>query len=185
VATLREGGLRVWSSTVAGQRRGAAYAGFSDITADPVVDGEVVYAGSPAGRVAAIDLRSGERLWTATEGAMSPVWPVGGSVFAVTDRGQLVRLDAADGSVIWAVDMPFFEAVRFRARQAVVAHHGPVLAGGRLLVASDDGAIRSFDPRDGRLLSAVPIRGGATTNPVIVDGTLYLVSGDGRLQAFR
>ena len=185
VATLRQGGVRVWSATIAGQRRGRAYAGFSDITGDPVVDGGTIYAGSPAGRIAALDARSGERLWTATEGAMSPVWPVGGSVFAVTDAGQLVRLDGADGSTIWAVDLPYFQSDRFRRRQAVFAHYGPVLAGGRLIVASDDGQIRSFDPRDGRLLSAVPIRGGATTNPVIVGGTLYLVSGNGQLQAFR
>ena len=185
VATLRQGGVRVWSATIAGRRLGRAYAGFSDITGDPVVDGEVVYAGSPAGRIAALDLRSGERLWTATEGAMSPVWPVGGAVFAVSDRGQLVRLDAGDGSLVWAIDLPHFVADRYRRRQAIVAHHGPVLAGGRLIVASSDGAVRSFDPRDGALVSTLSVPGGATTNPVVADGTLYLVSRDGRLHAFR
>ena len=185
IATLRQGGVRVWSATLAGQRRGRAYAGFSDITGDPVVDGGRVYAGSPAGRIAALDAASGERIWTATEGAMSPVWPVGGSVFAVTDAGQLVRLDAGDGSVIWAVDLPYFRNERPRRRQAVFAHYGPVLAGGRLLVASDDGLIRSFSPESGRLLSTVPIRAGATTNPVVVGGTLYVVSTAGRLHAYR
>jgi outer membrane protein assembly factor BamB len=185
VATLRQGGVRVWSATLAGQRRGRAYAGFSDITGDPVVDGDRVYAGSPAGRIAALEAASGERIWTATEGAMSPVWPVGGSVFAVTDLGQLVRLDAGDGSVIWAVDLPYFRNERPRRRQAVFAHHGPVLAGGRLLVASDDGVIRSFSPDTGRLLSSVPIRGGATTAPVVAGGTLYVVSTAGRLHAYR
>jgi outer membrane protein assembly factor BamB len=29
------------------------------------------------------------------------------------------------------------------------------------------------------------VPGGATTNPVVADGTLYLVSRDGRLHAFR
>jgi len=185
VATLKRGGVRVWSATIAGQRRGRAYAGFSDITGDPVVDGGVVYAGSPAGRIAALDARSGERIWTATEGAMSPVWPVGGSVFSVTDQGQLVRLDGDDGSVIWAVDLPHFRSDRFRRRQGVFAHYGPVLAGGRLLVAGSDGVIRGFDPRDGSLVDSTPIRGGATTNPVVVGGTLYLVSADGRLHAYR
>ncbi|MEM1429586.1 MAG: PQQ-binding-like beta-propeller repeat protein [Pseudomonadota bacterium] len=185
VATLRRGGVRVWSATLAGQRRGRAFAGFSDITGDPVVDGARIYAGSPSGRIAALNAADGERIWTATEGAMSPVWPTGGSVFAVTDIGQLVRLDAADGSPIWAVDLPYFINERPRRRQGVFAHHGPVLAGGRLIVASDDGFLRSFDPRDGRLLSSVEIRGGATTSPVIVNNTLYVVSTGGRLHAFR
>jgi outer membrane protein assembly factor BamB len=185
VAALRQGGIRVWSATLAGQRLGRAYAGFSDVTGDPVIDGGRVYAGSPAGRIAALDAGTGERIWTATEGAMSPVWPVGGSVFAVTDASQLVRLDGRDGSVIWAVDLPEFQNERPRRRQAVYAHHGPVLAGGRLLVASDDGALRAFDPRDGRLVSQTPLPGGATTNPVVVGGVLYLVTADGRLHAFR
>ncbi|MEM9248943.1 MAG: PQQ-binding-like beta-propeller repeat protein [Pseudomonadota bacterium] len=185
VATLRRGGVRVWSATLAGQRRGRSYAGFSDITGDPVISGNVVYAGSPSGRIAALDGTSGERLWTATEGAMSPVWPVGGSLFVVTDAGQLVRLDASDGTTIWATDLPFFQNERPRRRQAVYAHYGPILAGGRLIVASDDGFLRSFDPRDGRLMSTVEIRGGATTNPVVVNNVLYIVSTGGRLHAFR
>ncbi|MEM0934889.1 MAG: PQQ-binding-like beta-propeller repeat protein [Pseudomonadota bacterium] len=185
VATLRRGGVRVWSATLAGQRRGRAYAGFSDITGDPVIDGNVIYAGSPSGRIAALDVTTGERIWTATEGAMSPVWPVGGSVFAVSDLGQLVRLDAASGETIWAVDLPYFQNERPRRREAVFAHHGPVLAGGRLIVASDDGQIRSFDPESGSLLASVPIRGGATTSPVVVNGTLYVVSSGGRLHAYR
>ncbi len=185
VATLRRGGVRVWSATLAGQRRGRSYAGFSDITGDPVVSGNVIYAGSPSGRIAALDATSGERIWTATEGAMSPVWPVGGSIFAVSDAGQLVRLDANDGSLIWAVDLPYFQNERPRRREGVYAHYGPVLAGGRLIVASDDGFIRSFEPRDGRLVSQIEIRGGATSNPVVVNNTMYVVSSSGRLHAFR
>ena len=185
VATLRQGGVRVWSATLAGQRRGRAYTGYTDITSDPVVVGDVVYAGSASGRLAALSARSGERIWTATEGAMSPVWPVGGAVFLVSDQAQLVRLDDATGEPVWAVDLPFFKARRAGRRKAVYAHHGPVLAGGRLVVASDDGRMRFFDPTDGRLVQSVEIPGGATTNPVVVNGTLYVVSTNGRLLAYR
>lgn len=65
------------------------------------------------------------------------------------------------------------------------AHYGPVLAGGRLLVASNDGVIRSFNPVDGTLIGTVDIPGGATTNPVIVGGVMYVVSTKGQLHAFR
>lgn len=185
VAALRQGGIRVWSASLAGQRRGKAYAGVNDISSDPVVLGDTLYAGSPSGRIAALDINSGERIWTATEGAMSPVVVEGGSVFAVTDIQQLVRIDAGSGEVIWATDLPGFKNERPRRYQAVFAHYGPVLAGGRLIVASDDGNLRSFDPRTGALLSAVPVPGGATTNPVVVNRTLYVVTTNGQLLAFR
>lgn len=186
IGALRQGGIRTWSATVAGRRRGHAYSLITDISSDPVLVGNTVYAGSPSGRIAALDTSSGERIWTATEGAMSPVWVDGGSVFAVTDIHQLVRLDASDGSIIWAVDLPGFKNDRPRRYRDVYAHYGPVLAGGRLWVASDDGQLRSFDPRNGNQLSAVEIPGGgAATNPVVAGRTLYLVTTKGQLVAYR
>ena len=185
VAALQKSGLRVWGSSVAGQRRGRAYSGITDITGDPVIDGDVIYAANQSGRVVALNAGSGERIWTAKEGAYSPVWPTAGSVFLVSDEGKLVRLEAETGAEVWSVDLPYFRKERPRRLKAVFAHYGPVLAGGRLIVASSDGVIRSFDPATGALVSTTDIPGGATTNPVVVNGTLYLVSGRGQLHAFR
>ena len=67
----------------------------------------------------------------------------------------------------------------------IYAHYGPVLAGGRLWVASSDGVIRSFDPESGALLGSTPLPGGAATNPVVAGQPLYVVSSDGRLHAYR
>lgn len=186
VAALKQGGLRVWSATVAGQRRGFAYTGISDVTADPVVVGDVVYVGNQSGRVVALDLASGSRLWTAAEGALSPVWPVAGALFIVSDAGALVRLDAATGETVWSVPLPYWTTERERRRAAVHAHYGPLLAGGRLVVASGDGLLRFFDPASGAGAGSLAIPGGgAATAPIVVNGTLYVVTRAGQLAAFR
>ena len=185
VAAFRKGGVRTWASFVSGKRRGRAYADITDITGDPVISGNVVYAGSHSGRVVALDLGSGERIWTANEGAFSPVWPAGGSVFLISDEDRLVRLDAATGDKIWSIQLPYFTKDKPRRRKSIFAHYGPILAGGRLIVASSDGVIRSYNPVDGGLISTVDIPGGATTNPVVANGVLYVVSTKGQLHAFR
>ncbi|MEL7212616.1 MAG: PQQ-binding-like beta-propeller repeat protein [Pseudomonadota bacterium] len=185
VGAFRKGGVQVWNSSVSGARQGRAYATVTDITGDPVIDGDVIYAANQSGRIVALNAGSGERIWTAKEGAYSPVWPTGNSVFLVSDEGKLVRLQAETGVEVWSVDLPYFQRERPRRFKAVFAHYGPVLAGGRLIVASSDGLIRSFDPVSGALISTVDIPGGATTNPVVVNGTLYVVSGRGTLHAFR
>ncbi|WP_095589334.1 PQQ-like beta-propeller repeat protein [Actibacterium ureilyticum] len=185
VATLRKSGIRVWGASVAGQRRGRVYARVTDITGDPVINGDVVYVGNQSGRVAAMRAAGGARIWTAEEGAYGPVWPAGGSVFLVSDQGELVRLDAETGERIWGVPLPYFTKQKPKRFKAIHANHGPVLAGGRLLVASDDGLIRSFNPVDGTLVSTVELPGGATTSPVVAGGTLYVVSSKGQLHAFR
>jgi len=185
VGALRKSGIRVWSAAVSGQRRGKAYANISDISADPVVTGDAIYAGNPSGRLVKIDPINGERIWTATEGALSPVVPAGGSVFAVSDNATLVRLDAETGAVIWDQPLPGWKKDKPRRRQAVFANFGPVLAGGKLWVGSDDGVLYSFDPRNGAPAGQVELPGGAATNPVVVQNTLYIVSTKGQLHAFR
>ena len=116
---------------------------------------------------------------------MSPVWPSGGSVFSVTDDSRLVRLDAADGSLLWSVELPYFRKERPKKRGEIYPQFGPVLAGGLLRVASGDGLLRSFDPATGALVSETDLPGGAATNVAVADGILFVVSTRGKLHAFR
>lgn len=185
VASFPRGGVRLWAASLSGARVGRAYTLFSDITGDPVIDGEIVYSGTSGGRTAAFNTRSGERLWTAAEGAMSPVWPAGGSVYSVTDESRLVRLDAETGETIWSVDLPYFRKERPKKRDEIYPHFGPVLAGGLLRVASGDGVLRSFSPETGALQSEVDLPGGAASGVAVAAGTLYVVSEKGKLHAFR
>ncbi|MGR3759690.1 outer membrane protein assembly factor BamB family protein [Roseobacteraceae bacterium NS-SX3] len=185
VATFRRGGLRRWNASVAGQRLGSTLARISDVTGAPVAANGRLYAGNHSGRTAAFDLRSGDRLWTTQEGAVGPAWPAGGSLFQVSDRNQLLRLDAASGEVIWAVDLPGYLKDKPGKRGAIVAHYGPVLAGGQVVIASNDGQLRFFRPEDGSLLRSVAVPDGATAAPVVAGQTLYVVSRKGELHAFR
>ncbi|WP_245624797.1 outer membrane protein assembly factor BamB family protein [Jannaschia seosinensis] len=185
VATLRESGLRVWGTSISGVRRGVAYNEVGDITGDPVVSDGVVYAGTSAGRIIAVAAASGERLWTTNDGAVSPMVVAGGSVFAVSDRAQLLRIDARTGDVIWRQDLPFYRNTRVSRREGIHAHYGPVLAGGRLWVASSDGVLRGFDPTTGVAVAQAEIPGGAASRPIAFGDALYVTGRDGELHAFR
>lgn len=184
-AVLKGSGIRIWQATVSGVRPGQARAIVGDITSDPVVDGGRIYAGNQSGRLVAIKRLNGERLWTARFGALSPVWPEGGSVFVVTDENQLMRLDARDGSEIWSVDLPKWHTENTRRRRDVFAHYGPIIAGGRLLVASSDNKIRVFDPASGAELDSIDLPGGASSHMAVVGGTLYVINARGALLAYR
>ena len=184
IAVLRESGVRSWAAFVNGRRAGRGYSAITDITGEPVIAGDVIYAGNAVGRTIAMDM-SGQRLWTANDGATGPVWVSGGSVFLISDEAKLVRLDAASGERIWAIDLPYFTKERVRRRKAIYANFGPVLAGGQLWVASSDGVMRGFDPFDGALRASVEIPGGAATRPAVVNGVAYIVTTKGTLLALR
>ena len=178
-------GVPVWTNFLLRSRLGSGFASFRDLSGDPVIAGNVVYAANNVGQTVASDLTTGQVLWEAEEGAQSPAWVAGGSVFLINDQSELVRLNAANGERVWAVELPFFTRTRERRQKEIFQHYGPVLASGRLLVASNDGLLRSFDPTDGTEIDAMPIRGGAASEPAIAGGTLYIVSESGNLSAFR
>lgn len=182
---FRKGGLSLWQATIAGQRQGRAVNTVGDISADPVISGDTLFAANHSGRVVALNAESGSRIWTAREGAMSPVWPVGDAVFLVSDRNQLVRLDRETGATVWAVDLPFFTKDRPRRQKRLFGHYGPILAGGQLVVASSDGRVRMFDPASGQVTRTIDVPGGASANPVVAGRTLYVVGANGQLHAFR
>lgn len=184
-ATYPRGGLPRWSTVVSGDRLGRAASLINDIAGDPVIAGSRVYIANFGGRTVALDLDDGSRLWTAGEGAVSPVWPTQDSVFLINDVNELVRLDAANGTAVWRVSLPNFEEGKTVRQRSVFAHYGPVLAGGRLIVASSDGLIRQFDPRSGALIDTIDLPGGAASAPVVAGETLYVLNTDGQLHAFR
>ena len=185
VAALRQGGVRIWGSSVSGKRRGAAYANITDITADPVIVGDVIYTGNQSGRAVAMSLNSGNRIWTARHGAYGPVTVAGNSVFMISDQAELIRLDAATGEEVWTKELPYFRREKARRSRDIFAHYGPVLAGGNLWVASDDGTLKSCDPTDGSALGSIDIPGGAASSMAVAGGTMYVIGGRGQLHAFR
>ena len=177
-------GARVWSAAVSGGGKGLARGFVGAISGDPVIEGNIVYAANQSGRLISINRETGDRIWTVNDGTYGPVWVTGRSIFVVTDEFKLKRLDASTGAEIWAVNLPGYIKGGKKQREAYV-HYGPVLAGNRLIVAGSDGEIRSFDPSTGAALGAVKIAGGAASQPAIVNGVMYILSGNGQIQAFK
>ncbi len=185
VAAAIDSGAQTWVASVTGQRLRRAFSHFSELTALPVVANGVVYAGNHSGRAAAFDAGTGESIWDIDSGGLNPVWVAGGSVFLVSEENLLMRLDAATGETVWAQELPYFTRERIARRKAIFAHYGPVLAGGHLLLVSNDGMLRRFDPVSGDLVGQLALPAGAARNPVVAGGTLYVVTEDGQLHAFR
>ena len=185
IAARADGGSTAWAASVVGDRPGRSISVFGDLTGGPVVAANTVYAGSHAGRAAAFDATTGQSLWRADEGAFGPIWVAGGSMFFVSDENRLIRLDASTGETIWVQSLPLFKTNRIRRRQEIYSHFGPVLAGGRLILVSDDRLLRQYTPETGALVGSTTLPGRAARNPIVAGGTMYVVTENGQLHAFR
>ncbi|MDF1586899.1 outer membrane protein assembly factor BamB family protein [Marinimicrococcus flavescens] len=174
-------GSPIWTDTLLRPRRTLAIGTISDITGAPAVaDGRVFLAGS-GGETAAFSLGRGDRLWDHDLTSLFTPWPAGEFVFLASERGELISLLAGNGRIRWVA--PLNAAAAKDETPALWA--GPVLAGGRLLLASSSGVLASVSPANGEILERLSFPGRATQPPVVAGGTVYILTDGGELHAFR
>jgi outer membrane protein assembly factor BamB len=148
-----------------------------------VIDGGVVYAIGQGGRMVALDLFSGQRIWELNFAGISTPWVAGDWVFAVNDRGQLVAIARSTGKIKWINQLPRYEHMKKKADP--ITYVGPVLAGDRLILAGSNGALINVNPTDGSFQSQIDLKEGVSFQPVVANQTLYLLTDAGRLIAYR
>lgn len=179
-----ENGRVLWSDRLVAPRATAAIARIAHIRARPIISGGRVFVVSHSGRSAALDMRTGARVWQQEAGGGTSPWLAGDWLFLVTSRAQAVALSAADGRVRWATQLPAYEDPE--DREDPIDWVGPVLFGDRLIVAGSNGEVVALSPDTGevlarRELTSAPIR----IEPLAAGGTLYILADNGTLHALR
>jgi len=177
-----ENGQIVWEDNLSAVRRSGSLASISDIRGLPVIDQGVVYAVSFSGRMVALDQVSGQRIWQREIGSAETPWPAGDSIFAVTSEQQLVALTRKGGEIRWVTQLARFED---DDKEVPMVWAGPVLAGGRLIVVSSGGHMAEVNPQDGKIIRQQEMSGDAHLAPVVAGNTLYVLTSDGDLTAWR
>jgi outer membrane protein assembly factor BamB len=173
----------VWQDALARTSITTSVATLSDIDADAVIDGGAVYAIGQGGRMVALDLFSGQRIWELNFGGIATPWVAGEWLFAVNDKAQLIAVNRANGKIRWINQLPRWE--HMKAKAGLITYVGPVLAGDRLIVAGSNGALINVNPLDGSFQSQVGIKQGVSFQPVVANSTLYILTDAGELIAYR
>src|SRR5690606_27146883 len=77
----------------------------SDLDAHPVIDHGRVDAVGQGGRMVAMELVTGQRVWEVNIAGISTPWVVGEWLFVVTDDARLLAVARASGRVRWATQL--------------------------------------------------------------------------------
>jgi len=178
-----ENGRQVWQDNLQRTSIRISVSSLSDVDADPVIDNGQVFAVGQGGRMVALELTTGQRQWELNIAGIATPWVAGDWVFVVTDDAKLICLNRLNGHVRWINQMPQFE--RAKSKKGQIDYKGPVLAGGRLIVAGSNGVLINVDPVTGSYQSQTRVGAGVSLPPVVANSTLYVYDDDGRLHAFR
>lgn len=183
ITALRvENGSAAWSDNLSGVRTGGGLGSLADIRALPVLDKGMVIAISFGGRIAAIDERSGARIWQREFGGAQTPWVAGDYVFVLSSDNELVALNRSNGAIMWVTQLDRYED---DDRDEKILWSGPVLAGKRLMLAGTDGRLLEVVPETGQLLAQSRLGKSFVLAPILADKTLYLLADDGTLLALR
>ncbi len=178
-----ENGTVAWGENLSSFKRATGLAGISDIRGLPVIDKGLVIAVSFGGRMMAIDERTGTRIWQREIGGSETPWVAGNHLFVISSENELVALGRDNGVIRWVTQLPKYEDPD--DRDDPIYWTGPVLAGNRLIAASSDGRVIEVDPVNGKPLREWGANGSVRMAPLVAGGTLYLLSENGTLTAYR
>ena len=183
VAFLADSGRVLWNETLAQQARLTALASLNDIAGSPVIDRGLVYVVSHGGQFAAIDIRSGQRVWDASITSLQTPWVAGDFIYVVTVDAELVCLSRNDGGIIWVTELQRYEKEKKKKKR--ITWVGPVLAGDNLILVSSTGELAKVDPVTGNLSETKNIKQQTSISPIVANEKVYILSEDGRLSALR
>jgi len=178
-----QNGRPAWSDTLTASGAPTALSELDDIAGRPVVDRDMVFAISHAGVMVAINLNSGERVWSRDIGGIQTPWAAGDFVYVTTTDDLLLCLARKDGRVKWMHHLQRWADPD--SKDGPITWAGPVLVSDRLVLVSSVGTAVSISPYTGDLMGRAEIPAGAYIAPVVANDTLYLLTNDAELVALR
>ncbi len=177
-----ENGQIAWEDNLSAVRRSGSLSSIADIRGLPVIDRGAVFAVSYSGRMVALDQVTGERLWQRELGSAETPWAAGDTIFILSSEQQLAALKRSTGEIHWVAQLPKYDD---DDKEKPIVWSGPLLAGGRLIVAGSGGLMLEINPKDGKKIAESKLPGDVTVAPIVAANTLVILSEDGELTAWR
>jgi outer membrane protein assembly factor BamB len=176
-------GNLAWTDNLGTLKGSASLLEFSTVRGAPVLDNGIVYAIGLGGLMAALDLRSGRRVWERDIAGGNTPWLAGGTLFIVSADQQAAAISKEDGTVHWVTDLPRFENPK--RTKGLISWTGTALIGGKLVTVSTSARMAILDPTDGKLVSTTELDSPGALQPVVAQGTMLVLSDDATLTAYK
>jgi outer membrane protein assembly factor BamB len=178
-----ENGRQVWQDNLQRTSVRTSVSSLNDVDADPVIDNGQVFAVGQGGRMVALDLITGQRLWELNIAGIDTPWVAGDWIYVLTDDAKLLCIARSNGHIRWINQLPEF--LKAKSKRGDIEYSGPVLAGNRLIVTGGTGALIYIDPTTGATQGQVNLGTSVSLPPVVANSTLYIFDDRGQLHAFR
>jgi outer membrane protein assembly factor BamB len=173
VAVRAENGEPIWQHRVMLPEGRSELDRMVDIDSTPVLSGGILYVVSYQGRMKALRASDGSLLWEQEMSSYLDLAEGYRQVYVVDDTDVIQAIDQPTADNVWRQ-----EGLRLRNLSS------PIAFSNYLVVADEDGYVHVLAQSDGRFVGRRKVGGkGVRSRPMLADGTFYLLTNSGSLQA--
>lgn len=158
-------GTIAWERAISIPRGRSEIQRMVDISADPIVMGETVYAITYQGKLAAVNITTGDLLWERDLSSYQNMAQAGDLLFITDNEHQLWAIDRFSGSIVWKQDA--------LAKRYIT---GPAVMNNNVVVADRAGYLHYVDVSNGHVIDREYVSGKFYQSPIRM-GDALLVSG--------
>lgn len=174
VAYSADKGFPVWEKSVAIPQGRSELERIVDIDGNPVIIGNAVYVTTYQGRVAMLELGTGEITWERDMSSSAGLGVDFSQVYVTDDKSHVWALSRSTGASAWK-----FEGLAWRGLTA------PVPIGDYVAVADALGYVHLLSRYDGHVVGRIEVDDdGIRARPLAVGDTLYVYGNSGKLIAY-
>lgn len=174
VALNQSSGMPEWQKEVALSQGRSEAQRMVDISADPILQGGIVYVVTYQGKMAALKANNGDLLWEHAVSSYAGLGLLDRTIVVPDHRGILVALDAISGKERW--------------KQSVLSGRRltkPLCLEKVVLVGDDEGFVHWLDLQTGVYKGRISVDSrGIEASPVLKEDRVYLLGLSGKVTAF-
>ncbi|WP_244267077.1 outer membrane protein assembly factor BamB, partial [Sodalis-like endosymbiont of Proechinophthirus fluctus] len=172
VIMINQGQL-IWQQRIPQHIGATEIARIKDVQTTPVVVNGVVYALAYNGNLVALDLRSGQVIWSREIGSVTNLLVDGGRIYLVDQNDRVIAVDTQGGVTLWC--------------QSDLQHRNltsPVLYNGYIVTGDSEGYLHWINTDDGRFVAQQKVdSAGLLAIPIVAGDKLVVQAKNGEVYA--
>lgn len=168
-------GQPLWESRVGVAQGSSEIERQNDVAGNLLIDNDVLYAVSYQGRLAALELRSGRRLWESNASSYVDLSAGFGNIYVVGANGNITAFTKNNQGARW-------EQTALARRQL----SGAAVVGSYIVTGDFEGYLHLLSQGDGSFAGRERLDSdGIRAAPLVVDDILYVYGNSGKLAAYK
>lgn len=172
-AVMINHGRLIWQQRISQPSGATEITRINDVQTTPVVVNGVVYAMAYNGNLAALNLRSGQIIWSREIGSVTNLIVDGGRIYLVDQNDRVISVDTQGGATLWC--------------QNDLMHRNltsPVLYNGYIVTGDSEGYLHWINTDDGRFVAQQKVdSAGLLAAPIVAGDKIIVQAKNGKVYA--